>query len=73
MISAKAASWKDRLRATSGGKHTSASVGIMTGVETNNGIVTLSGKATSGAGKDMATKVASDVHGVVSVVNKMIL
>jgi osmotically-inducible protein OsmY len=42
-----------------------------TGVETSNGIVTLSGNATSGAGKDMATKVASDINGVTSVVNNM--
>jgi osmotically-inducible protein OsmY len=42
-----------------------------TGVETTNGIVTLSGNATSGAGKDMATKVASDINGVTSVVNNM--
>jgi osmotically-inducible protein OsmY len=42
-----------------------------TGVETNNGIVTLSGNATSGAGKDMATKVARDINGVTSVVNNM--
>jgi hyperosmotically inducible periplasmic protein len=42
-----------------------------TGVETNNGIVTLSGNATSGAGKDMATKVAGDINGVTSVVNNM--
>jgi osmotically-inducible protein OsmY len=42
-----------------------------TGVETSNGVVTLSGKATSGAGKDMATKVASDVNGVTHVVNNM--
>jgi hyperosmotically inducible protein len=42
-----------------------------TGVETNIGIVTLSGKATSGAGKDMATKVASDVNGVMKVINNM--
>ena len=42
-----------------------------TGVETNNGVVTLSGKASSGAGKDMAAKVANDVNGVVSVVNNM--
>ena len=44
-----------------------------TGVETSNGIVTLSGKASSAAGKDMASKVASDVHGVLSVVNNMAL
>ena len=42
-----------------------------TGVETTNGIVTLSGNATSGAGKDMATKVASDINGVTNVVNNM--
>lgn len=44
-----------------------------TGVETNNGVVTLSGKATSGAGKDMATKVADDVNGVKKVINNMIV
>ena len=42
-----------------------------TGVETNDGVVTLSGKATSGAGKDMASKVANDVHGVNKVINNM--
>jgi hyperosmotically inducible protein len=42
-----------------------------TGVETNKGVVTLSGKATSGAGKDMATKVASNVNGVTKVINNM--
>ena len=42
-----------------------------TGVETNNGVVTLSGKVSSGAGKDMVTKVAGDVNGVTSVVNNM--
>jgi len=42
-----------------------------TGVETNKGIVTLSGNATSGAGKDMATKVAQDINGVSNVVNNM--
>jgi len=44
-----------------------------TGVTTNNGVVTLTGKATSGAGKDMATKVARDVHGVTKVINNMII
>ena len=44
-----------------------------TGVETDNGVVTLSGKASSGAGKDMATKVANDVHGVTKVINNMII
>ena len=42
-----------------------------TGVETNNGIVTLSGIASSGASKDMAAKVAGDVTGVTRVVNNM--
>src|SRR5271170_4279467 len=42
-----------------------------TGVETTNGIVTLSGNAINGAGKDMATKVASDINGVTNVVNNM--
>ena len=44
-----------------------------TGVETNNGVVTLSGNASSGAGKDMVTKVANDVNGVTSVINNMII
>jgi osmotically-inducible protein OsmY len=42
-----------------------------TGVETSNGIVTLSGSATTDAGKDMATKVASNINGVTNVVNNM--
>jgi hyperosmotically inducible protein len=42
-----------------------------TGVSTTDGVVTLSGNATSGAGKDMATKVASDINGVTNVVNNM--
>jgi len=42
-----------------------------TGVETNSGVVTLSGNATTSAGKDMATKVASDINGVTNVVNNM--
>jgi hyperosmotically inducible protein len=44
-----------------------------TGVETTNGIVTLSGSATSGAAKDMATKVAKDIRGVTDVVNNMVV
>jgi len=44
-----------------------------TGVETTNGVVTLSGNATSGAAKDMAAKVAGDVNGVTNVVNNMII
>ncbi len=42
-----------------------------TGVQTNNGVVTLSGKAASGAGKDMVTKVVNDVNGVTQVINNM--
>jgi len=42
-----------------------------TGVDTNNGVVTLSGDVSTGAGKDMATKVANDVNGVKNVVNNM--
>ena len=42
-----------------------------TGVSTTDGVVTLSGNATSGAGKDMASKVAGDINGVTSVVNNM--
>jgi hyperosmotically inducible protein len=42
-----------------------------TGVETNDGVVTLSGNAVNGAAKDMATKVASDINGVTNVVNNM--
>ena len=44
-----------------------------TGVTTTNGIVTLSGNAASGAAKDMATKVASDINGVTNVINNMII
>ena len=42
-----------------------------TGVSTTDGVVTLSGNATSGAGKDMASKVAGDINGVKNVVNNM--
>ncbi|MBF0505143.1 MAG: BON domain-containing protein [Candidatus Omnitrophica bacterium] len=42
-----------------------------TGVETNNGVVTLSGNAVNGAAKDMAAKVAGDINGVRNVVNNM--
>jgi len=44
-----------------------------TGIAVSNGVVTLTGKATSGAGKDMAGKVARDVHGVNRVVNNMVV
>lgn len=42
-----------------------------TGVETNNGVVSLSGTTSSAAAKDMVAKVATDVNGVTSVINKM--
>lgn len=42
-----------------------------TGVQTMEGVVTLTGVATSGAGKDMAGKVANDVNGVRNVINNM--
>lgn len=42
-----------------------------TGVETNNGVVTLTGNAVNSAAKDMAGKVANDVNGVKQVINKM--
>lgn len=42
-----------------------------TGVETSDGVVTLSGKASSGAARDMVSKVANDVNGVKNVINNM--
>jgi len=42
-----------------------------TGVETTNGVVTLSGNAVDGAAKDMAAKVAGDIQGVTKVINNM--
>jgi hyperosmotically inducible protein len=42
-----------------------------TGVETSDGVVTLSGKTTSAAGKDMVGKVANDVNGVTKIINNM--
>ncbi|MFC1808563.1 BON domain-containing protein [Candidatus Omnitrophota bacterium] len=44
---------------------------FQTGVETQNGVVTLSGIVSSAAGKDMATKVVEDVKGVEKVVNNL--
>lgn len=46
---------------------------MKTGVTVNNGVVTLTGKTTSGAAKDMTSKVAENVEGVVSVINNMIV
>lgn len=44
---------------------------IRTSVTTNNGIVTLSGKAKSEAERDLVTKLTEDVQGVNNVVNNM--
>ena len=44
---------------------------LNTSVTTNNGVVTLSGKASNAAEKDLATKFAKDVNGVKSVNNQM--
>jgi len=46
---------------------------LNTTVETKNNVVTLSGKAENAAEKDLATKLASDVHGVKRVANEMIV
>lgn len=45
--------------------------GFQTKVETNDGVVTLSGKAGSAAEKDLATQYAKDVNGVEEVNNLM--
>lgn len=45
--------------------------GLRTTVETNKGVVTLSGSAKSAAEKDLVTKYVQDVHGVKSVVNNI--
>jgi len=44
---------------------------LNTSVKTKRGVVTLSGKAKSGADMDLATKFAKDVNGVKSVNNRM--
>jgi hyperosmotically inducible periplasmic protein len=44
---------------------------VSTMVTTKNGVVTLSGKAGNAAEKDLVTKLASDVHGVKNVKNRM--
>ena len=44
---------------------------LNTSVTTSNGVVTLSGKASNAAEKDLATKFAKDVNGVKSVNNQM--
>jgi osmotically-inducible protein OsmY len=50
--------------------HRSTSAGN-TKVETNEGVVTLSGKARNAAEKDLAGKLVTDIYGVKSVVNNM--
>ena len=45
--------------------------GLHTSVTTNDGVVTLSGKAENAAEMDLAAKYASDIHGVKSVKNRM--
>jgi osmotically-inducible protein OsmY len=44
---------------------------IKTRVITRDGVITLSGEAKNQAEKDLVTKLASDIHGVKSVVNNM--
>ena len=44
---------------------------LKTTVETNDGVVNLGGSAKNAAEKDLTTKLVSDVHGVVKVVNTM--
>ena len=44
---------------------------LKTKVETNKGVVTLYGKAKNTAEKDLASKLANDISGVISVTNRM--
>jgi hyperosmotically inducible protein len=44
---------------------------LSTQVETNDGVVTLTGKAKNDAEKDLAAKLVKDIRGVKDVVNKM--
>ena len=44
---------------------------LKTSVTTRNGVVTLTGKASNAAEKNLAAKLASDVEGVTSVENRM--
>jgi osmotically-inducible protein OsmY len=44
-----------------------------THVTTMDGVVTLSGKAANAVEKDLVTKLAADIHGVMSVVNNMVI
>jgi hyperosmotically inducible periplasmic protein len=45
--------------------------GISTKVETNDGVVTMYGKASNAAEKDLVTKLVNDINGVKSVNNQM--
>jgi hyperosmotically inducible periplasmic protein len=51
--------------------HHRSTSGLNTKVETNEGVVTLTGKANNAAEMVLAAKLASDVHGVRKVVNDM--
>jgi len=44
---------------------------LRTKVQVSEGVVTLTGTAKNEAEKDLVTKLVSDVHGVIRVVNKM--
>ena len=44
---------------------------LNTKVETNDGVITMSGKARNAAEKDLVTKLVNDVNGVKSVNNRM--
>jgi len=48
-----------------------ATSALKTKVETKDGVVTLSGKASNAAEKDLVTKLVSDIYGVNSIVNNM--
>jgi osmotically-inducible protein OsmY len=44
---------------------------VSTKVETNEGVVTLNGKAKNAAEKELVTKLVNDINGVRSVNNRM--
>jgi len=44
-----------------------------TSVSTSDGVVTVGGSAKNTAEKDLVTKIATDIHGVKSVVNNMVV
>jgi hyperosmotically inducible protein len=52
--------------------HRATSV-LTTRVETNDGVVTVGGKAENAAEKDLVTQLVSDIHGVKSVKNQMVV